>query len=84
VHCSFHVACCPCVLQVVEAALGLLPFSEKTIITPTGQQLNTHTYCLLLIAWHSLIVLPVSTHHTVSCVLACLSAVDAFCQHGQA
>lgn len=38
----FCVLCCTCVMQVVEAALGLLPFSEKTIITPTGQQLTTY------------------------------------------
>lgn len=33
---SHFVPCC--VLQVVEAALGLLPFSEKTITTPTGRR----------------------------------------------
>ena len=27
-----------CVLQVVEAGLGHLPFTEKTVTTPTGQQ----------------------------------------------
>jgi hypothetical protein len=33
--CALRAVPC-CAVQVVEAALGLLPFSEKTITTPTG------------------------------------------------
>lgn len=30
-------SCCLTVMQVVEAGLGFLPFSERTVITPAGR-----------------------------------------------
>lgn len=80
-HNAVHVSCCACcgvlcVMQVVEAALGLLPFSEKTIITPTGQQLHAHHDTTLCDVFACDCLVHTCHRHAVVCLKMRLAAVS--------